>query len=122
MLVTQGKNLFPEEVEAALCRSGLITHASVHGVPDPLRGQQVVALVKLQQSAPDPVLPTALALAHSCRETLEHFKVPKRFFTCDTWPLTPSGKTDHQALERMLAQYLHPAEHTTPPPCLQPLP
>ena len=120
MLVTQGKNLFPEEVEAALCRSGWIAQASVHGVPDPLRGQQVVAVLKPLLPEPGETLPTALALASNCRETLEHYKVPKRFFTCDTWPLTPSGKTDHQALGRMLTQHMNPPEHTTPP-CLHPL-
>jgi acyl-CoA synthetase (AMP-forming)/AMP-acid ligase II len=118
MLVTQGKNLFPEEVEAALCGTGWIAQASVHGVPDPVRGQQVVAVVKPQAREQD--WPSALALAQTCRDTLEHYKVPKRFFICDAWPLTPSGKTDHQALEQMLAQSITATEGCSTP-CLQPL-
>jgi len=120
MLVTQGKNLFPEEVEAALCGTGWIAQASVHGVPDPVRGQQVVAVVKPQVSEAGQALPTAMALTHSCRGTLEPYKVPKRFFTCDAWPLTPSGKTDHQALGQMLALSITPTEGCATP-CLQPL-
>ncbi len=122
MLVTQGKNLFPEEVEAALCGTGLIADASVHGVPDPRRGQLVVAVVKPKPTSSDPhqAWPSACALASSCREALEHFKVPKRYFTCDSWPLTASGKTDHQALGRMLSQHMNQAQHTTTP-CLHPL-
>ncbi len=120
MLVTQGKNLFPEEVEAALCATGWIAHASVHGVPDPLRGQHVVAVVKPLVPEAGQALPTAMALASSCRDTLAHYKVPKRFFTCVTWPLTPSGKTDHHALGLMLTQHMHAPEHPSPP-CLHPL-
>ncbi len=120
MLVTQGKNLFPEEVEAALCATGWIAHASVHGLPDPVRGQHVVAVIKPLLTEPAQVLPTALALASSCRDSLEHYKVPKRFFICADWPLTPSGKTDHQALGQMLRQHMSPTEPLTPP-CLSPL-
>ena len=120
MLVTQGKNLFPEEVEAVLCRTGLIGQASVHGVPDPVRGQQVVAIVHPATHSDAEPSPSALALAQACRAQLEAYKVPKRFFSCDPWPLTPSGKTDHPALGRLLTQFIHPPPSPSTP-CLQPL-
>jgi len=121
MLVTQGKNLFPEEVEAVLCQQAAIRQASVHGVPDPLRGQQVVAIVQTQPLAPDQARLNAWALAQICRSQLEHYKVPKRFFTCDAWPLTPSGKTDHLALAQHLLRHLHPSSEGPAPTCLHPL-
>jgi acyl-CoA synthetase (AMP-forming)/AMP-acid ligase II len=80
----------------------------------------VVAVVKPQVSEAGQALPTAMALTHSCRGTLEPYKVPKRFFICDAWPLTPSGKTDHQALGQMLALSITPTEGCATP-CLQPL-
>jgi long-chain acyl-CoA synthetase len=100
MLVTQGKNLFPEELEAALMAQLGVQHASVHGIPDPIRGQQVVAVVQLDLTEP---LPTAQQLSEACRAQLESYKVPKRFLMCSQWPLTASGKTDHLAVAKVLA-------------------
>jgi acyl-CoA synthetase (AMP-forming)/AMP-acid ligase II len=100
MLVTQGKNLFPEELEAVLMAQPGVHYASVHGIPDPIRGQQVVAVVQLNLTEPSP---TAQQLAEACRAQLESYKVPKRFLMCTHWPLTASGKTDHLAVAKELA-------------------
>ena len=105
MIVTQGKNLFPEELEAVLMACPGIAQASVHGIADPIRGQQVVAVI--QMNTTDPWV-TAQRLSAVCRTQLESYKVPKRFFVCTDWPLTVSGKTDHTALAKAL-------------PCLPPL-
>lgn len=111
MLVTQGKNLFPEEVEAVLLAHPAVLAASVQGVADPLRGQQVVALLAWQANATPA---TAAELATWCRERLEPYKVPRRWWTCAPWPHTASGKTDHAALARALTE----PDST----CLQPIP
>lgn len=114
MVVTQGKNLFPEEVESVLLACPEVTHAAVLGVPDAIRGQQVVAIIC---TASETCHVTAHALADLCRAQLESYKVPKRFFVCADWPMTASGKTDHPAL----AHQLHSLDEKTPP-CLRPLP
>ena len=106
MIVTQGKNLFPEEVENVLQTHPDLVHASVQSLPDPLRGQQVVALLHAR------VPLQARTLSEWCRQHLESYKVPKRFYLCDDWPMTASGKTDHA----LLAQHLQ-----TLAPCLIPL-
>jgi acyl-CoA synthetase (AMP-forming)/AMP-acid ligase II len=113
MVVTQGKNLFPEEVESVLLSCPEVTHASVLGVPDAIRGQQVVAIICTASETFDV---SANALADLCRAQLESYKVPKRFFVCTDWPMTASGKTDHSAL----ALQLH-LLHEKAPPCLRPL-
>lgn len=111
MVVTQGKNLFPEEVESLLCTHPQVQAASVHGLPDPVRGQQVVAIVQPRGAS----ALAAAALAAFCREHLEPFKTPRQFFTVlGEWPQTPGGKTDHPQLARALTQlgeenaWLHP--------------
>ncbi len=117
MVVTQGKNLFPEEVESVLITGTDITHASVQGVPDPIRGQHVVAVLNTSPSnSKSP--PNAQQLANLCRAQLEGYKVPKRFMACSQWPLTTSGKTDHPALALLLQQYLIDESST---PCLRPI-
>lgn len=99
MLVTQGKNLFPEEVESVLLSCSDIKHVAVLGVADPLRGQQVVAVIHPKSSAN--TLCTA-ELTAMCRTRLENYKIPKRFFLCQDWPMTASGKTDHSAIAQSL--------------------
>jgi acyl-CoA synthetase (AMP-forming)/AMP-acid ligase II len=95
MVVTQGKNLFPEEVESVLLSCPEVIHASVQGLPDPIRGQQVIAVLCTQTK---PTKISAAMLAEVCRTQLQSYKVPKRFFICTDWPMTASGKTDHAAL------------------------
>jgi acyl-CoA synthetase (AMP-forming)/AMP-acid ligase II len=100
MIVTRGKNLFPEELETLLESFPGVAQASVHGVNDPLRGLQVVAV--LHPADDLPVALNALLLKAFCRERLEAFKAPRRYFLCADWPHTASGKTDHQAIARAL--------------------
>ena len=114
MVVTQGKNLFPEEVESVLLSCPEVAQASVLGVPDAIRGQQVVAIVC---ASFDGV--SAHTLSQLCREQLENYKVPKRFFVCTEWPMTASGKTDHPTLAKQLQQHLTDEKA---PSCLRPLP
>lgn len=120
MLVTQGKNLFPEEVESVLQAHPLIASASVQGVDDPLRGLQVVALIEwTQDPAHEP--PRASELVAWCRQSLEAFKAPRKFYVCQHWRLTPSGKTDHAALSHSLRGHLDGAA-SMDFSCLSPLP
>ena len=97
MIVTAGKNLFAEEVEACLCGFPGVAAASVHGLPDPLRGLQVVTWLRPEAGVLEQALSPA-RLAAWCRERLEAYKVPRHFQVCADWPLTPGGKTDHLAL------------------------
>jgi acyl-CoA synthetase (AMP-forming)/AMP-acid ligase II len=115
MVVTQGKNLFPEEVESVLLSSAEVAQASVLGVPDAIRGQQVVAIICASNAAADV---SAHKLADLCRAQLESYKVPKRFFVCTDWPMTASGKTDHPALAQQLQQYLTDEKAAS---CIRPL-
>lgn len=116
MIVTSGKNLFPEEVEAVLATFPGLSAASVQALPDEVRGAAVVALIPA--SAGDP--PTAAALAAWCRQRLDAHKIPRRFLRCDDWPLTAGGKTDHAELARRLRAWAEGS--TDAPPCLRPLP
>jgi len=120
MIVTKGKNLFPEELETVLATYPGVVNASVHGVEDPLRGLQVVALLQLEQeSSAKP--PCALQLTAWCQQRLESYKAPRQYFLASDWRFTPSGKTDHRALAQSLRHHLDGAL-ATDWPCLTPLP
>jgi long-chain acyl-CoA synthetase len=102
MIVTQGKNLFPEEVESVLDAHPAVVAASVHGVADALRGMQVVAAVAIADGA----TVDAATLGAWCRARLEAFKTPRAWFTCSSWPSTASGKTDHAEIAAMLTRHV----------------
>ena len=115
MIVTQARNLFPEEVEARLQAHPDIRQAAVLGLPDPQRGQVVHAIVQgeatLRAPHASPVLHASSpvlqppALAAWCRETLEPWKVPRHWWIWSgPWPMTASGKTDHAQLQAWLLQ------------------
>lgn len=96
MLLAQGKNLFPEEVESVLAAHPAVNAASVQGIPDAVRGVQVAVLLQLNEAV------SADTLSAWCRERLEPYKIPRRFYVCEDWPLTPSGKSDHKQLAQLL--------------------
>ena len=107
MIVTQGKNLFPEEVENLLASHPAIAQVSLHGQADALRGMQVQAVVQWKEEhAAQP--PSALQLNQWLRERTEAFKVPRQWWACaqsqsqSQWPQTASGKTDHSKLAKAL--------------------
>ena len=100
MLVTQGKNLFPEEVETLLAEHPQVAQVSVQGLPDALRGMQVHAIVQWRGAAP---AGARQVLAGWLRQRLEAFKLPRHWWSCSDWPQTASGKTDHGRLARALA-------------------
>ncbi|NVO07967.1 MAG: AMP-binding protein [Rhodoferax sp.] len=118
MIVTQGKNLFAEELEAVLEAHPAVALASVHGVEDERRGAQVVGIVQWA-TGPEAARPEALLISAWCKQSLEAFKTPRKLFVCSDWPRTVSGKTDHARLGQMLRNYRQDPAST---PCLSPLP
>ncbi|MBN9080669.1 MAG: hypothetical protein BGP04_20565 [Rhizobiales bacterium 62-17] len=96
MIISSGKNISPEVVEAALARHPAVKAAAVLGEPDPVRGLRLVAVVSLRA----PVSASAL-IAH-CRESLPLAMIPRHVFQTADWPMTRSGKTDFAALQRQL--------------------
>lgn len=119
MLVTQGKNLFPEELETVLEAHPAVANASVLGLDDPVRGLQVVAILQLKPGL-TAVQPSALQLTRWCRQSLEAYKSPRQYFVGHDWSLTASGKTDHRALAQSLHDFLD-STAAMDSPCLIPL-
>ena len=120
MIVTQARNLFPEEVEARLMAHPDIAQAAVLGLPDPQRGQVVHAVLmrpsddgshapsmtgsaEVEAPALVPLTPAPADLVAWCHQTLESYKVPRHWWRWrGKWPMTASGKTDLAALRQAL--------------------
>ena len=120
MIVTQARNLFPEEVEARLMAHPDIAQAAVLGLPDPQRGQVVHAVLmrpsddsshapsmtgstEVEAPALVSMTPAPADLVAWCHQTLESYKVPRHWWRWQgKWPMTASGKTDLAALRQAL--------------------
>ena len=94
MIVTSGKNVFAEEVERAIEALYGVRASAVFGVPDPVRGQKIVALVCLDEAAPI----RKVDLIRSLRTRLPLAFIPRQFAQPKEWRWTSSGKSDFKAL------------------------
>ena len=83
-IITGGENVSPEEVEAVLRQHPDVSDAAVAGLPDPVYGQVLEAVV-VGTVGPE-------ALVAFARERLPAFKVPRRVRFVPSLPRTAGGK------------------------------
>jgi acyl-CoA synthetase (AMP-forming)/AMP-acid ligase II len=99
MIKTAGANVSPAEVEQAIAKvtGGAVAH--VFGIPDPDRGQVVVAVVTLDNGAAF----DEAGLRRQLVAQLSAYKIPRRFAAIPATdvPLLASGKADVQQLKRL---------------------
>lgn len=95
LIVTGGENVYPAEVEQHLAAHPDIAEAMVFGVPDPVWGQQVAALLVLRAHAP-PTDAWWTALGDHLRAGLAAFKRPRRWRVVDEIPRGSTGKPDRR--------------------------
>ncbi|OBI92140.1 fatty-acid--CoA ligase FadD4 [Mycobacterium sp. 1245805.9] len=91
MIISGGVNIYPQETENLLVSHPLVVDAAVFGVPDPVMGQSVTAVVQL---ADPPLASTALAeeLVAWLRDRLAHYKCPRALHFEAQLPRTDAGK------------------------------
>jgi long-chain acyl-CoA synthetase len=94
LIIVNGFNVFPREVEDALVRLPGVTDAVVIGVPDQRTGEAVKALVVLEHG----VNATPQSLIDGVGRYLARFKVPREIDVVDELPRHPTGKVLRRAL------------------------
>ena len=99
MIKTAGINVAPAEVEEVLLALDPVSEAAVVGMPDPVRGEIVTAIVVARDGVDLP--PEELISA--CRGVLASYKIPSRIVFVDALPKTATGKL-HRAGLRMIAE------------------
>jgi acyl-CoA synthetase (AMP-forming)/AMP-acid ligase II len=100
MIKQAGERIFPREIEEVLDAHPTVAEAAVLGVPDPLYGEAVVALVVPQ--APPARAAQPRELLDYCRGTLSYVRSPRRVQLVKRLPKTSSGKIDRGALPRLV--------------------
>jgi o-succinylbenzoate---CoA ligase len=94
VIITGGKKVQPEEVEAALRASAEFADVAVVGVADPEWGEVVVACYP-ERAARNPDLEH---VQRAIDDRLSAFQRPKRYVALADWPRTLHGKVDRAAL------------------------
>jgi len=88
MLIRNGLNVYPREVEEVLDSHPAVLEAAVVGIPDPLRGEEVKAYVALRAGKQT----TEKELIAYCRERLAPYKYPRQIEFRAALPKGPTGK------------------------------
>jgi acyl-coenzyme A synthetase/AMP-(fatty) acid ligase len=104
VIVHDGSNISPYEVEGALDEHPSVALAGAVGVHDEVHGENVRAYVTLREGAEQP---SAADLIVHCRERIG-YKAPEEILFLDEMPLNPTGKIDRTGLKKMAEDHLHP--------------
>jgi len=99
LIVSGGENIYPAEVERVLRSHPQVAEACVVGLPHPVWGQQVAALVQPDRSGTI----DGDELLDYCRKSLAGYKQPRLLAFTDEIPTTGSGKIHRHAVEKLLA-------------------
>lgn len=99
MLIVNGINVYPREIEEIIYQFPGIKESAVVGVPDARRGEHAVAFVSLNDGASL----DERALLHFVRERVADYKVPRKIIVLPSLPRNATGKILKTEL-RKLAQ------------------
>lgn len=94
MIKTAGINVSPSEVEDFLLSHPDVTEVAVVGGDDAVRGQRVVAFVRLVEGS----AVSAAGLRGWCAESIAGYKVPARIVLVTDFPTTQTGKLSRTEL------------------------
>jgi long-chain acyl-CoA synthetase len=93
MIVRNGYNVYPREIEELLYTHPAVAEAAVVGVPDPAHGEEIAALITLKAG----VEVTADELRDWARERIAAYKYP-RIIRFGQIPKGPTGKILKRAI------------------------
>jgi acyl-CoA synthetase (AMP-forming)/AMP-acid ligase II len=103
MIKTSGYRVSPTEVEEVIYASGRVGEAAAIGVPHPVLGQAIVAVV----TSPEGMQLDADALLADCKPHLPAYMLPSRIvISPHSLPRNPNGKIDRKLIGTEL-QYLY---------------
>jgi fatty-acyl-CoA synthase len=88
MIISGGENIYPAEVESALCDHPDIAEAAVIGVPDDKWGEAVKAIVVMKPGK----TASATDIINFTRERIAGYKTPRSVDFIEALPRNPSGK------------------------------
>ena len=98
MIIVQGENVYPIEIEKVLMETGLLKEVCVMG-RDTILGQQPVAFISPTDESGEDITEKLKAI---CKEKLADFKRPREFIVLKEIPKNSVGKIDKKRLAELL--------------------
>jgi acyl-coenzyme A synthetase/AMP-(fatty) acid ligase len=102
IIIHDGSNICPQEVEEALLEHAAVESAGVVGIHDLVHGENVRAYISLKEGAERP---TSQELIRFARARVG-YKAPEEIVVLDAMPLNATGKVDRVTLKRMAEERL----------------
>jgi len=99
IIIHDGSNICPQEVEAALLEHDAVSNAGVVGVQSPMHGENVRAYVTLDTTAPPPRMQDLIQFVRA----RVGYKAPEEVIVLDEMPLNATGKVDRVTLKKWAA-------------------
>lgn len=102
LIIKSGYNIVPLEVEEAIRTSDLVKDACVVGIPDPVRGERILAAIILTHPGAEDE--ARRQIAQTLGALLSKYKHPNELWFVDQFPLGPSGKVLKTAIRQSWLQ------------------
>jgi fatty-acyl-CoA synthase len=102
MIIRGGSNISPREIEEFIYTCPGVVEVQVVGIPDRKYGEQVVAWVKLDESAS--LSPEDIRVF--CKGSIADYKVPRHVKVVKEFPLTVTGKVQKFKIREIMTQEL----------------
>jgi acyl-CoA synthetase (AMP-forming)/AMP-acid ligase II len=96
MIITGGENVYPAEIERVLNGHPAIREASAIGIPHPVWGEAIAAIVVLNEGQ---AMEEAEVIRY-CKGKIAGYKVPKSVFFIPEMPRNPAGKISKPELRK----------------------
>jgi acyl-CoA synthetase (AMP-forming)/AMP-acid ligase II/CBS domain-containing protein len=96
MINRAGEKIAPHEVDTVLLQHPAVAEAVCFGVPHPMWGEEVQAVVVLSGAV------TERQLIRHCQEHLAEFKIPKRLHFVDAIPRGATGKVQRNRIRSLM--------------------
>ncbi|MFA0811978.1 class I adenylate-forming enzyme family protein [Microbulbifer epialgicus] len=97
IIVHDGSNLSPQEVEEAVMAHPSVDLAGVIGIHDDAHGENLWAYITLKKNAPVPCVQEVIR----CARERVGYKAPEVIEILDAMPINPTGKIDRVALKKL---------------------
>jgi acyl-CoA synthetase (AMP-forming)/AMP-acid ligase II len=101
MIKTGGENVFAQEVEGVIRSHPSIWDCAVIGVPDPVFGEAIMAVIKLKEGCKV----TVDEIQELCKSQLSSYKKPRYLDLVDHFPVDSAGKIQKFRLREMYRNF-----------------
>ena len=101
VIIRGGLNIYPQEIEAVLAKHPKVMDVAIIGLPDPVFGEVVCAVIQLKEGKEC----TEEEVIDYLKKQIANYKLPSKVEFTKEFPLTPSGKLQKMKLrERIISE------------------